>query len=138
MKEGHSLYIGGPAGTGKSFLLNKIVTSLRSAGKCVQLTCTTGIACTNFPPALGAMTIHHWSGIHDGRYSSKEVVFLIKNNEKFKYALQRIQLTDTLIIDEVSMLSERLFDQLRDICSLSDPSKLFGGIQLILCGDFAQ
>ncbi|XP_021349151.1 uncharacterized protein LOC110447633 [Mizuhopecten yessoensis] len=84
------------------------------------------------------MTIHRWSGIQDGRYSSKEVVSLIKNNEKFKDALQRIQLTDTLIIDEVSMLSERLFDQLGEICSLRDPSKLFGGIQLILCGDFVQ
>ncbi|XP_069109443.1 LOW QUALITY PROTEIN: uncharacterized protein [Argopecten irradians] len=138
VNEGHNLFLGGPAGTGKSFLLCEIVKALRLSGKCVHLTCTTGIACTNFPPELGAMTVHRWSGIQDGRYKAQEVISLIKSHAKFQDALHRIKNTDTLIIDEVSMLSERLFNLLAEVCTIKDSSKQFGGMQLIMCGDFVQ
>lgn len=58
IRAGHNLYIGGQAGTGKTYLLQKVVNVLRNDGKSVSITCTTGIACTNYPISFGAMTIH--------------------------------------------------------------------------------
>ena len=46
---GHSVFIGGQAGVGKSFLIEKIFHHLSDRGKRVSLTCTTGIACSHFP-----------------------------------------------------------------------------------------
>ncbi|XP_033725340.1 uncharacterized protein LOC117315301 [Pecten maximus] len=131
----HNLYIGGSAGTGKSFLISEIENGLRKADKSVHITCTTGIACANFS---NAMTIHRWAGIDDGRYSSKEIATLIKETPKHRDTLERLMKADTLIIDEISMLSDKLFQQLEEVCSLKNPDVIFGGIQLILCGDFRQ
>ena len=49
---GHSLYIGGQAGVGKSYLVQQIFEDARRRHKSVQLTCTTGIACSNYPQVL--------------------------------------------------------------------------------------
>ena len=64
-RDGHNVLVTGQAGTGKTFLVSSIAESLISAGKCVQVTCTTGIGCMAFPAALRATTIHHWSGLDD-------------------------------------------------------------------------
>lgn len=63
---GHNLYIGGQAGTVKTWLLQRIYTTL-SQIKNVHVTCTTGIACSNFAALCKAQTVHSWSGIDDGR-----------------------------------------------------------------------
>ncbi|XP_053385248.1 uncharacterized protein LOC123552526 [Mercenaria mercenaria] len=133
--KGHSIFIDGYAGTGKTYLVKNIYNDLTSLGKNVAITCTTGIACMNFDPALNASTIHRWSGLHDGRYSSTEVLAVVSNNET---TMNRIKQTDTLIIDEISMLSHKLFDQLHSICSLKDDRKAWGAMQIILSGDFNQ
>ena len=132
--KGHNLFIDGKAGTGKTFLLSQIYNSL-SSSKTVSITCTTGIACMNYDSCMGACTIHRWSGVNDGRYSSSEVLHIVQNNEAI---LNRIKTTDVLIIDEISMLSSKLFNQLHDICSLRDPNQHWGGIQIIVAGDFHQ
>lgn len=135
---GHNLYIGGSAGTGKTFLVTKIVEKLRNDHKVVYLTCTTGIACSAYSPSLHSMTIHRFCGMEDGRYSTEEIKTLIIHNMNYQKILDRIKKANVLIIDEISMLSSRLFLQLEEICSIRDPSKVFGGIQIILCGDFYQ
>ncbi|KAL3854187.1 hypothetical protein ACJMK2_013468 [Sinanodonta woodiana] len=55
-----------------------------------------------------------------------------------KTTYKKIKSADVLIVDEVSMFSKQHFENLESICSLKDPSKLFGGMQIILCGDFFQ
>lgn len=135
---GHSIFITGQAGTGKSYILTEIIKELRGKGINVQLTCTTGIACTTFPKNQGAMTIHRWSGMDDCRYTADEICSIIQNSPKHAETLKRIKSTDLLIIDEVSMLSVKMFEQLEKICSLKDPKSLFGGMQLITSGDFYQ
>ena len=49
IQNGHNAYIGGPAGCGKSFLIQKVMDWGQTVGKSVALTCSTGIACSNFP-----------------------------------------------------------------------------------------
>ncbi|XP_053380131.1 ATP-dependent DNA helicase PIF1-like [Mercenaria mercenaria] len=74
---------------------------------------------------------------------SRFKVFALKNRQpgrirsRFR-TLQCIVSADVLIIDEISMLSAKLFEQLGAICSIKDPSRLFGGIQIIVSGDFFQ
>ena len=136
--EGHSFLILGPAGTGKSFILSKIAEECSKIGRNVSLTCTTGISCTVYEERFHPTTIHKWAGIDDGRHSPQELVELVKCNVKYKNVVERIRQTDILIIDECSMLSERMFDSLRNVCSIKNTDLLFGGLQIILCGDFVQ
>lgn len=59
LMEGHSVFLTGPAGSGKTYLLNKYIREARAEGKNVAITATTGLAATH----LGGNTIHAWSGI---------------------------------------------------------------------------
>ncbi|XP_053372945.1 uncharacterized protein LOC123522808 [Mercenaria mercenaria] len=135
---GHNLVLLGPAGTGKSFLVNRVVEICSTTGKQCAVTATTGIACSVYPAQLKPMTIHRWSGIGDGRYGSSEMKRTVKNNVRYKDVMDRISNTDVLIIDECSMLSKRLLETLHEVCSLKHPQLYFGGIQVILVGDFVQ
>ena len=56
---GHSALVTGPAGTGKTHLLNNFITQARNRGKKVSVTATTGLAATH----LGGTTLHSWSGL---------------------------------------------------------------------------
>ncbi|XP_062613763.1 uncharacterized protein LOC134275497, partial [Saccostrea cucullata] len=83
----------------------------------------------------GATTLHHWAGILDGRYSCEELEELFLNDDKFAAARERIQSTEILIIDEISMLSKKIID----VCRLFLKKEMvFGGLQVIGCGDFKQ
>ncbi|XP_053388812.1 uncharacterized protein LOC128551890 [Mercenaria mercenaria] len=135
---GHNLVLLGPAGTGKSFLVNRVVEICSTMGKQCAVTATTGIACSVYPAQLKPMTIHRWSGIGDGRYDSSEMKRIVKNNVRYKGVMDRIFNTDVLIIDECSMFSKRLLETLHEVCSLKNPQLYFGGIQVILVGDFVQ
>ena len=59
LKAGRNVYITGPAGSGKTYVLNKYVKYLKERGVAVAVTASTGIAATH----LGGVTIHSWSGI---------------------------------------------------------------------------
>jgi ATP-dependent DNA helicase PIF1 len=80
-----------------------------------------------------------WSGINDGRHNSERLVELVRCDEYFSTARNRIQVTDLLIIDEISMLSAKLLDTLDFLCrQIIDSSPPFGGLQPLLGGDFYQ
>ncbi|KAJ8311488.1 hypothetical protein KUTeg_010843 [Tegillarca granosa] len=111
-KEGHSLLILGQSGTGKSYLVKEISRILSREGKAVSITASTGIASLN----VNGQTIHSWSGIGDGRFSNDEIIYKINTDEHFKKYKSNILATNCLIIDEISMLSLKLFDQIEYIC----------------------
>lgn len=127
---GRSALLTGPAGSGKTYVLNQFVRHAKKAGKHVSVTATTGLAATH----LGGSTIHSWSGIgiHD------EIPPNFHEN-LHKGRADTIAKTDVLIIDEISMLHDyrlNMVDQIaRDVRGEDVP---FGGIQVILCGDFFQ
>ncbi|XP_078330779.1 uncharacterized protein LOC144624727 [Crassostrea virginica] len=135
---GHSLYIGGQAGVGKSYLVQQIFEDARRRHKSVQLTCTTGIACSNYPQVMNAMTIHRCSGIGDGRYTGQKLQQLVCHDDQCAGAKERIISTEMLIIDEISMMSRHMLDKLETVCRIRNISAAFGGIQLIVVGDFLQ
>lgn len=131
-----NLFFTGSAGTGKSFLLQHILkhTLQRSyASGRVCATATTGIAAYN----IGGLTLHHFAGMDTRPYASKSE--LLARIQKKKDAVMRWKQVQVLIIDEVSMLEGALFDDLEAVArSLRKNQSFFGGIQLILSGDFFQ
>jgi ATP-dependent DNA helicase PIF1 len=133
--EGKSLFITGPGGVGKSYLVHHIIRELEGRGKRVSVTALTG--CASLLLGGTAKTIHSWSGIGIGRDCSATIV---KRIQKYNFkAKKRWICTDVLIIDEVSMLSLDLFEKISTVGSvLRKNPKPFGGLQVILVGDFYQ
>ena len=127
---GHNVMLTGPAGSGKTHVLNQFIAGAKRSGKHVSVTATTGLAATH----LGGTTIHSWSGIgiHDELQSDFED-YLLKTRREI------IETTDVLIIDEISMLHDYRLDMINEICQIvRDDDRPFGGIQIVLCGDFFQ
>ena len=79
------------------------------------LTCYTRIACTQYG-GLNATTLHKFAGLGDGRYSDDELLNLIKTDERYIKTKNNISTADVLIIDEVSMVSAKLFRQVELVC----------------------
>lgn len=131
---GKSLFYTGAAGTGKSYLLHSIIGKLRAkyGEKSVAVCAPTGLAAIN----IRGETIHKWAGIGLGREDKKALAQKVRGNKKNK---ERWLSCRTLIIDEVSMLSAELFDKLNFIAKhIRQDERPFGGIQLVLTGDFFQ
>ena len=126
--EGKSIFLTGPGGTGKSFLIGKVNSPT------VALTALTGCASILLHPK--AKTIHSWAGIGLGK---DPVPLLVENVRKSKKALVRWNKTDTLVIDEISMMTPDLFEKLDQVArKILKNEKPFGGLQLVLVGDFYQ
>ena len=130
MFSGENVFLTGAAGSGKTFTLNQFIKLAKNSGKKVSVTATTGLAATH----LGGNTIHAWSGIGIYDYLSRKFF------EKFpKTRAEIIKNTDILVIDEISMLHDFRLDMVEEICrTIHQNDKPFGGIQVILCGDFFQ
>jgi ATP-dependent exoDNAse (exonuclease V) alpha subunit len=132
LKTGVNVFITGPAGSGKTHVVNQYISYLKEHGVPTGITASTGIAATH----MGGMTIHSWSGIgvkDDLTEHDLESIFDKAGLRK------RMQETKVLIIDEVSMLHHfrlDLIDQVLKHVRKSD--KPFGGLQVVLCGDFFQ
>lgn len=132
MKMGKNVFLTGEPGSGKTFLLNKYIAYLRELEVKIAVTASTGIAATH----LQGVTIHSWSGIGvKDNIDEKELEEILK-----KQTIKRnYKKTKTLIIDEISMLHKHQLDMIDTISRhVLDPSKPFGGLQVILCGDFFQ
>ncbi|CAG2187266.1 unnamed protein product [Mytilus edulis] len=110
---GHNFVISGQAGTGKTFLVKKLVHYMRfKQGKNVSIVCSTGIAATHYGD-LRAQTLHKWSGVEDGRHLNEEIIHFVKTDERFTVAKHNIETVETLIIDESSMISAKIFNQVQ-------------------------
>lgn len=131
IRAGRNTLITGSAGTGKSTLLKVIrEDSCGTLGICAS----TGIAAV----AVGGMTVHSWAGVGIADRPAKDIAagLLSKKNE----AYTRILRYKRLAIDEVSMIGSHLFTTLDWVFrhvrkELEAP---FGGMQLVLFGDFLQ
>ncbi|ETV82481.1 hypothetical protein H257_05105 [Aphanomyces astaci] len=126
-----NVFFTGRAGTGKSFLLGHIRRAMPKQG--LFLTATTGIAAFN----INGMTLHHFAGLP--QVDTFDVTMLMAAVQRNRQALIRWRDAVLLVIDEVSMLDGQMFDALETIARIVRQSKLFfGGIQLVLSGDFYQ
>ena len=124
LKAGRNVYLTGAAGSGKTHVLNEYITYLKHRGVRVGVTASTGIAATH----IGGVTVHSWSGvgIRDALSDSE-----IEALEQKEYLWKRFDKACVLVIDEVSMLSPRLFDTVERVCRvMKRREEPFGGMQL--------
>lgn len=130
LESGASVLLTGAAGAGKTYVLNSYIRRVKKRGKNVAVTATTGLAATH----LNGTTIHAWSGIGVGDFFDKRHV-----SKMGKSRQELIKKADILIIDEISMLHDFRLDMVDDTLRfVRDRSEPFGGMQVILCGDFFQ
>lgn len=131
MESGKNVFITGPSGTGKSTLIH-IYKSKYGTDRSMAITSTTGISAL----LIGGVTLHSYLGIGLG---NMEVDKLYGKIEQSKFYKRRWKKLDTLVIDEISMLSPELFDKLEEVARrVRGINRAFGGIQLVLTGDFLQ
>lgn len=142
-QQGENIFLSGPGGSGKSYVAGYMVHILHEMGRIHQVTSTTGcssILLSNQIRVRGrpiiVKTIHSWSGIRLGKGSMDDLLRMVLKHRRVVKEWRRIK---TLILDECSMLSKKLFTVLEYIARKirNNPSP-FGGIQVVFLGDFFQ
>lgn len=140
--EKQNVHIAGAAGTGKSHLLSYTVRALKRLGRKVAITATTGVAADNLNHSSmateeTACTINSWMGCGWCTDTAEKEAFTVKHYPK---TWDRWKNTDVLIIDEISMMHPKFFVKIDHIARIlrSQPDLPFGGLQMVLCGDWFQ
>lgn len=133
-KKGDSILMLGAAGCGKSKAVKEMYNYIKknNSNKEMYITSTTGISAYN----VGGITINSFMGIGTGESSIEILLRRLRYKINIK---DRIRRTDILVIDEISMMSADIFEKINMICqTLRKCRKPFGGIQLVITGDFLQ
>jgi ATP-dependent DNA helicase PIF1 len=132
-QEGKNIFLTGPAGTGKSVTLRKMMEYCEMKDLQYGVTATTGSAAF----LIGGRTIHSFLNLGLGKDSAKNIFEYVRRNRP--HTVKKLRALKVLIIDEISMLDDQLFNKISEYLSLvrynSDP---FGGLQIVLTGDFCQ
>lgn len=148
---GRNIFITGAGGVGKSWQTQRIIDNLLISGKNIQTCAFTGVAALN----IGGSTLHSLlgQGLFEGSvdYLASRMISMLSDKKSTDLASRWIE-CQTLIIDEISMMDVSLFirasevikrfrqeAQLQGLIDLTiDTSLPWGGIQIILVGDFLQ
>ncbi|KAE9566434.1 hypothetical protein CGMCC3_g17395 [Colletotrichum fructicola] len=138
--QGHNLFITGSGGCGKSVLVRALYRTLAARyqvmNKMVHLLAPTGQASIN----IGGRTTYNYAGWtpEDAKKPLDGPGSVIKK-ARGQRIFRRYCNTQVLIIDEISMVENQFFQRLSRVMSVirNDP-RPFGGVQIIVVGDFCQ
>nr|CDS15528.1 ATP dependent DNA helicase PIF1 [Echinococcus granulosus] len=143
VKKGANVFCTGGAGTGKSYLLRKLAGILPPSETAVIA--STGLAAS----LIGGITVHAFSGVGQmldladlEDLSPSWLESVTKRVVSNPRTTARWRDVHRIIIDEVSMISSRVFTRFEAIARIAlgkyDEKVPFGGIQIIAFGDFFQ
>lgn len=132
LKTGQNVFLTGSAGSGKTYTLNQYIDYLRARRVPVAVTASTGIAATH----MSGTTIHSWSGIGiKDELTDRDLT----NLSRKQFLADRLKDTAVLIIDEISMLHAKQLNLVSQVLKhIRKNDKAFGGIQVVVAGDFFQ
>ena len=131
---GENLFITGPGGTGKTRLIKHLLNHTNAVNRTTAVCAMTG--CAAILLNCGARTLHSWSGIKLAKGEKSKVITSVLKNKK---AMTVWRAAKVLILDEVSMLSRKIFEIIEGIArQVRQSSSPFGGIQVVFTGDFFQ
>ena len=132
LKTGQNVFLTGSAGSGKTYTLNQYIDYLRARRVPVAVTASTGIAATH----MNGTTIHSWSGIGiKDELSDRD----LSNLARKQFLADRLKDTAVLVIDEISMLHAKQINLVSQVLKhVRKNDKAFGGIQVVVAGDFFQ
>ena len=135
--KGENIFITGAGGTGKNVLYKKKYMNMQKKnGAIIAVTALTGVAAILLD--CGGTTIHSWAGIGISA-STKSIDEIVRKVARSKFYRHNWEITDILVIDEISMMSLKLFELLDKLGkTIRNNNKPFGGIQVIFSGDFFQ
>jgi ATP-dependent exoDNAse (exonuclease V) alpha subunit len=136
---GASVFLTGQAGTGKSTVLRRYIREGQARGRKLAVTASTGIAALN----LEGSTVYRWCGMQLGveaEETNEQTAERIERDPRgLSRAKRRVRDAEVLILDEVSMFPGRQLDFLNYWMQyIREDPRPFGGLQVILCGDFCQ
>ena len=139
---GANVLLTGPAGSGKSELLKRLVEHWNETGVPYALCATTGIAALQ----IGGQTLHSYFKVRpsddEESTTSEDLYRIMYDRFKKGYWAKIIRPWKSLrilVIDEVSMIRPALLSKLSGLLQLVRASGgAFGGIQCIFVGDFFQ
>ena len=130
------IFITGGAGTGKSYVISVIKEHLERAhigdGNACVLMAPTSVAAFN----IGGLTIHRALNLPVEHENSTTYSKL--GAERLKELRQSWKNMNTVIIDEISMVSYQMTSLVRRCKGTNDTEELFGGLNIIAVGDFFQ
>ena len=131
--DGHNVFYTGSAGCGKSTVLRHFIPLLRQEGKKVDVLAPTGRAALE----VNGRTLYSYAGWVPN--SLGQPLSVLENRARGKKVHERLRSTEVLIIDEISMVANHVFERLNYIMKYArDSKKPFGGVQIIVTGDFCQ
>ena len=132
-KTGNIIFLDAPGGTGKSYVMNCILKKIRSTGRIVLATATSGIAATLLE---GGRTLHSVFKIPLDCRLRTEPTCSIKRGTVLADVIKECA---AIVVDEAPMAHKACYEaldrSLRDIKGNESP---MGGIPTLLCGDFRQ
>jgi ATP-dependent DNA helicase PIF1 len=131
--DGNNILLTGGAGVGKSYVLKHVISWAKANNIKIGVTASTGSAAI----LIRGTTVHSYLGIGIGNKSAEKLASEVKVKRKFIY--KRLIGLDILIIDEISMLSDKIIELISDFLKIiRGDDRPFGGLQLVLCGDMFQ
>lgn len=125
-----NVFFTGSAGTGKSVILRRIIEMLPAGS--TYITAATGVAASQ----IGGITLHAFCGF---RYENSTAEQCLQQVLRHSHMVKQWKQCAYLIIDEISMIDCDFFEILEYVArAVRNNDRPFGGIQLIITGDFFQ
>lgn len=126
-EEGKNIFLSGPGGSGKTQLIKEFQRRAHERGQKIEILALTGCAAILIDHAK---TLHSFFMLGQAKESAEKMI-----TKCYRKMFPKFRKLSILVIDEISMMSARLFET---VIGILRRCNCFHRIQLIFVGDFFQ